>query len=379
MEEKGTLKTVSQLIKICFMKNLLHLMLICLAILASSCMEDEKLFLVSGYTAENNPDVMLCAVDGKGSARMVSEFTAGDNPSYFTSGENNLVYFVNEVDSFNMAHGGGITTLRLDRDSRQLTRESSINQGGGGPCHITISEDGKYLITANYGSGSVSVVRLNSNGIPERVTDVIFYGESSHPHMTLFNERTRIYYVSDLGLDRIHRLRLDTTIGRLMTDDVPYLECGKGSGPRHMAIDKNSANLYVINELNSTVSVFNALSDTTDIKQTISTLPEGFREKSFCADIHLSSNGKELYGSNRGHNSIVTWKVGLGGSLSSPKHQGCGGTWPRNFAISPSGKYFVVANQRSNEVSVVSAGIDKSEDDGTVLQFNAPACVMFVK
>lgn len=354
-------------------------MLICQAILASSCREDEKLFLVSGYTAENNPDVMLCAIDVKGSFRMVSEFTAGDNPSYFTFGENNLVYFVNEVDSFNMARGGGITTLRLDKDSMKLTRESSINQGGGGPCHITLSDDGKYLITANYGSGSVSVVRLNGNGIPERVTDVIFYGERSHPHMTLFNARTRTYYVSDLGLDRIHRLRLDTTIGRLMTEDVPYLECEKGSGPRHMAMDKNSSTMYVINELNSTVSVFNVLSDTTDIKQTISTLPEDFREKSFCADIHLSSNSRELYGSNRGHNSIVTWKVGLGGSLSSPKHQDCGGNWPRSFAVSPSGRYFVVANQRSNEVSSVSAGIDRSEEAGTVLQFNAPACIKFVK
>ena len=358
------------------MKNLFQLIVICLAIVASSCREDEKTFLVSGYSAENNPDVMLCAIDGNGSARMVSEFIAGDNPSYFTFGENNLVYFVNEVNSFNMAHGGGITTLRLDKESSKLTRESSINQGGGGPCHITLSEDGKYLITANYGSGSVSVVRLNSQGIPERVTDVIFYGERSHPHMTLFNERTRIYYVSDLGLDRIHRLRLDTTAGRLMTENVPYLVCETGSGPRHMAIDKKSANLYVINELNSTLSVFNILSDTTDIKQTVSTLPEGFSEKSFCADIHLSSNGKELYGSNRGHNSIVTWKVGAGGRLSSPEHKDCGGNWPRNFAVSFSGKYFIVANQRSNEVSVVPA---ESKQPATGLSFNAPACVRFVR
>jgi len=351
-------------------------MLISLVIIGSSCKEDDKLFLVSGYTAENNPDVMLCAFDGQGSTRMVSEFIVGDNPSYFVSGKNNLVYFVNEVDSFNLAHGGGITTLRLDRSSNKLTRESSINQGGGGPCHITLSADGNYLITANYGSGSVSVVRLNSSGIPERVTDVIFYGDRSHPHMTLYNERTQVYYVSDLGLDRIHRLRLDTAIGRLMTDDDPYLECEKGSGPRHMAIDKSSANLYVINELNSTVSVFNALSDTTDVKQTISTLPEGYDDKSFCADIHLSASGKRLHGSNRGHNSIVTWKVGTGGRLSSPDYQDCGGNWPRNFAVTPSGKYFLVANQRSNAVSVVSA---ESKQPGAVLSFNAPACIRFVK
>ncbi len=361
------------------MKNLKKLLLMAIGTVIASCSNEEKLFVISGYPAENNPDVMLCAIDGKGSFRMVSEFTAGDNPSYFTFGKNNLVYFVNEVDSFNLAHGGGITTLRLDRDSMKLTRESSINQGGGGPCHITLSDDGKYLITANYGSGSVSVVRLNGNGIPERVTDVIFYGERSHPHMTLFNKRTQIYYVSDLGLNRIHRLRLDTTIGKLMTEDVPYLECPKGSGPRHMLIDKNSSNLYVINELNSTVSVFNILSDTTDIRQTVSTLPEGFREKSFCADIHFSANEKKIYGSNRGDNSIVTFKVGAGGRLSLVEHQDCGGDWPRSFAVGPAGKYFLVANQRSNEVSVVSAGIDKSKEAGPVLQFNAPSCVKFVK
>jgi 6-phosphogluconolactonase len=358
------------------MKNIVKILPVFLSVIFSACQGNEKLFLVSGYSADNKPDVMLCTLDDKGSTSMVSEFTAGDNPSYFTFGENNLVYFVNEVDSFNLAHGGGITTLRLDKESSKLTRESSINQGGGGPCHITVSNDGKYLITANYGSGSVSVVRLNSSGIPERVTDVIFYGEKSHPHMTLFNERTRIYYVSDLGLDRIHRLRLDTTIGRLITEDVPYLVCQTGSGPRHMAIDKKSANLYVINELNSTLSVFNILSDTTEVKQTVSTLPEGYQEKSFCADIHLSANGRKLYGSNRGHNSIVTWKVGAGGRLSSPEHQECGGNWPRNFAVSFSGKYFIVGNQRSNEVSVVPA---ESKQPAAGLSLNAPACVKFIR
>jgi 6-phosphogluconolactonase len=361
------------------MKNLFQLMVICLAILAASCRGNMKTFLVSGYTAGNNPDVMLCTIDGKGSAHVVSDFIAGDNPSYFTFGENNLVYFVNETDSFNLARGGGITTLRLDKDSNKLTRESSINQGGGGPCHITLSEDGKFLITANYGSGSVSLVRLNSSGIPERVSDVIFYGDKSHPHMTLYNKRTQIYYVSDLGLDRIHRLRLDTAIGRLMTDDVPYLECEKGSGPRHMLINKSRSSLYVINELNSTVSVFNILSDTTDIRQTVSTLPEGYGEKSFCADIHFSASEKKIYGSNRGHNSIVTYKVGAGGELLLEGHQECGGDWPRNFAVSPSGRYFLVANQRSNEVSVVPAGSNQPGGRLSGLPFNAPACVRFVK
>ncbi len=361
------------------MKNIVKILAISLAVIVSACQENEKILLVSGYSAENKPDIMLCTLDDKGTAEMISGFTAGDNPSFFALGANNLIYFANEVDSFNLAHGGGITTLRLDEKSRQLTREGSINQGAGGPCHITLSNDGKYLITANYGSGSVSVVRLNNNGIPERVTDVIYYGDRSHPHMTIYNHRKHLYYVSDLGLDRIYQLRLDTTIGRLMTADVPYLKCGTGSGPRHMAIDKSHANLYVINELNSSISVFNILADTTDVKQTISTLPEGFSEKSFCADLHLSGNGKKLYGSNRGHNSIVAFAVGTDGRLSSPEHHSCGGIWPRSFAVSPSGKYFVIANQRSNEVSVVSAGNNKSDEAVSVLKFDAPACIKFLK
>jgi 6-phosphogluconolactonase len=277
-----------------------------------------------------------------------------------------------------MKAGGGITTLRYDKKSKSLEKISSMNQGGVGPCHIEVSVDGKYLITANYGSGSVSAVKLNSEGIPEKVTDVIFYGEKSHPHMTIHNPRLHTYYISDLGLDRVHQLKLDTTMGLLMNADMAYFNCEPGSGPRHMAIDRSSANLYVINELNSTASVYNILSDTVNAKQTVSTLPEAYAEKNYCADIQLSRNGKKIYGSNRGHNSIVTFRVGVDGTLSQPSHRDCGGNWPRNFAVSPSGKFFMVANQRSNSISVVH---DDGDSTGDIpgLSFNAPSCVRFVK
>jgi 6-phosphogluconolactonase len=146
-----------------------------------------------------------------------------------------------------------------------------------------------------------------------------------------------------------------------------------------MLINKSRSSLYVINELNSTMSVFNILADTTDIRQTVSTLPEGYGEKSFCADIHFSASEKKIYGSNRGHNSIVTFRVGAGGELLLKGHQECGGDWPRNFAVSPSGRHFLVANQRSNEVTVVPAGNNQPGNRLSGLPFNAPACVRFVK
>ncbi|MGE5348242.1 MAG: lactonase family protein [Actinomycetota bacterium] len=338
----------------------------------------DNTFIASGYSGDGIADVILCELHGNADIGKISEITVGDNPSFFTFGRGGLVYLVNEVDTFDMKAGGGITTLRYDRKSKTLEKISSINQGGGGPCHITVSVDGKYLITANYGSGSVSVVRLDGEGIPQKVTDVIFYGERSHPHMTIHNPRLHTYYVSDLGLDRVHQLKLDTTLGLLMNADIAYFNSEPGSGPRHMAIDKSSANLFVINELNSTMSVYDILSDTVTVKHTVSTLPEGYGERSYCADIHLSRNGNKIYGSNRGHNSIVTFRVGVGAALSEPDHLGCGGNWPRNFAVSPSGKLFLVANQRSNEITVVREG-GNSDVTVSAMAMNAPSCVRFLK
>ena len=352
-------------------------MMVSLTALITSCNMGDNMFIASGYSGDGAADVLLCRLNGNGSVEKISEVTVGDNPSYFTSGRGGLVYLVNEVDTFDMKAGGGITTLRYDKKSKSLEKVSSMNQGGGGPCHIAVSVDGKYLITANYGSGSVSVVKLNGEGIPEKVTDVIFYGEKSHPHMTIHNPRLHTYYVSDLGLDRVHQLKLDTTLGLLMNADIAYFNCEPGSGPRHMAISNSSTNLYVINELSSTASVYNILSDTVTAKQTVSALPDGYTEKSYCADIHLSRNGKKIFGSNRGHNSIVTFRVGVDGSLSESSHRDCGGKWPRNFAVSPSGKFFLVANQRSDEISVISAGGDPEETLFS-LPFKSPSCVRFL-
>ncbi|HNT94411.1 MAG TPA: beta-propeller fold lactonase family protein, partial [Bacteroidales bacterium] len=275
------------------MKITILLLMMMLTTLMSSCNMGENMFIASGYSRDGAADVLLCRLNGNGSIDKISEIIVGDNPSYFTLGRGGLIYLVNEVDTFNTKAGGGITTLRYNKKSKSLEKVSSMNQGGGGPCHIEVSVDGKFLITSNYGSGSVSVLRLNGEGIPEKVTDVIFYGEKSHPHMTIHNPRLHTYYVSDLGLDRVHQLKLDTTLGLLMNADIAYFNGEPGSGPRHMAIDKSSANLYVINELNSTATVYNILSDTVTAKQTVSALPEEFTEKSYCADIHLSRNGKK--------------------------------------------------------------------------------------
>ena len=131
--------------------------MVSLSALIISCSMGDNTFIASGYSGDGAADVLVCRLNGNGNIEKLSETTVGDNPSHFTFGREGLIYLVNEVDTFNMKAGGGITTLHYDKKSKSLEKVSSINQGGGGPCHIEVSVDGKCLITANYGSGSVSV------------------------------------------------------------------------------------------------------------------------------------------------------------------------------------------------------------------------------
>ena len=160
------------------------------------------------------------------------------------------------------------------------------------------------------------MVAVNDSGIPEKVTDKLQFGEKSHPHMVIFNPVRQVYYMSDLGLNRIYIFKSEINEGILLGSELPFIQLEEGSGPRHMVLDKACRNLYVINELNSTVSVIDITAKIPVLKQTISTLPEGYTEKSFCADIHLSPSGKFLYGSNRGHNSIAVFSVARIGQLT---------------------------------------------------------------
>ena len=361
------------------MNNLTKILLMALSAVISSCSNEEKLFVVSGYSAENQPDVKLCKITSEGVPEVLSEFICGENPSFFTSGRRDLFYFVNEVDTFDNKPGGGITTLKLDPATYQFTRMGAMNQGGGGPCQVTLTHDGKYLLTANYGSGSLSVVALNDSGIPEKVTDKLLFGEKSHPHMVLFNPVRDVYYMSDLGLDRIYIFRAEINEGILLGSDMPFIQMEEGSGPRHMVLDKACRNLYVINELSSTVSIVDITAKVPVLKQTISTLPEGYSGKNYCADIHLAPSGKFLYGSNRGHNSIVTFKVARNGMLTPEGHTPCGGDWPRNFAVAPGDRFFVVANQRSGELSVVPYSGKGNPESIRALKVTAPACINFIR
>jgi 6-phosphogluconolactonase len=187
-------------------------------------------------------------------------------------------------------------------------------------------------------------------------------------------------YLTDLGLDRIVIYTLDPASGQLHQINNGIAKLPAGSGPRHFVFSSDGTKMYVINELNSTLSFFSVDSEGgLKLIQTVSTLREGFNGKSFCADIHIGKNGKFLYGSNRGENTIVTFNIGSDGKLSLAGHTSCGGEWPRNFVIDPSGKYILVGNQNSGNIALF--GIDEKTglpvEPAKDYKIKAPVCLKF--
>jgi 6-phosphogluconolactonase len=352
----------------------------------TSCKKEYKLF-VGGFTQKRG-DKGFSVFDfsnRSGKLKLVSESDVGPNPSYFCfSKKNHLFYVLNEVMEFKGEFGGGLTTFKYNDETSQFEKLKETLIPYAGPCFISMSADSGYLFIANYPNGSVAVVRLDVNGIPDAITDTILYvkeqPDASHAHMILHDPAGKHVYVTDLGLDRVVTYNFDSKGGKLIQLENGISPLPKGSGPRHFVFNSDGSKLYVINELGSLLSVFNVDDNQgLTLVQTLSTLRGGFAGNSYCADIHIGKGGKFLYGSNRGENTIVTFKIGSDGLLTLAGHTSCGGDWPRNFVLDPSGQHLLVGNQKSDTIAVFRLNRTTGLPEEPPKQFNvkAPACLKF--
>jgi 6-phosphogluconolactonase len=368
-------------------KNTLILCSLVLLVMSSFSFSGNTIRLFTGtYTGDAKNGFFIFDLDREaGTFKLVSESDAGPNPSYFcVSKKNGIVYAANEVENFNGVEGGGVTALSIDAKTGAARKIGELVVPNGGPAYIAISPNDDFLFLANYSGGSVAVVSLDENGIPVSVTDTIVYkapkGKMSHAHMISFDPSGKRVYVADLGLDRVVIYDFDTVSGKLKQIPNGIATLKEGSGPRHFVFTADGSKLYVINELNSTITFF-TVNNNGELQQiqTVSTLREGFKGKSYCADIHLGENENWLYGSNRGENSIVTFKVGQDGKLTLAGHISCGGDWPRNFVIDPSGKYILVGNQNSGNISMfrINGKTGLPEGPSRDYKLASPACLKF--
>ncbi len=324
--------------------------------------------------------------------------TVGDiaNPSYLAIHPNGeFLYAVNELgEQLDGSPSGAVSAFRIERPSGNLTPINQQPTKGAGPCHLAVDATGQAVIASNYAGGSVSVLPLMQDGSLGVVSDFIRHEGSSvnpqrqqepHPHSVNIEPTNRFVFVPDLGMDKIMIYELDAALGKLTPHHLqPWARTKSGAGPRHVAFHPNGKLLFVVNELDSTVTSFLMDSEkgTLHVVDSWSTLPADYSGKSsWCADIHIHPNGQYLFASNRGHDSIAVFSIDEGRGLLKPLGQTpTGGEYPRGFALDPTGEYLVAANQNSDDIFVfeVDARHGKLTPTGPKVEAPVPVCVKFV-
>ena len=312
------------------------------------------------------------------------------NPTFLAVHPNQrFLYAINEVGSG--AEAGSVAAFAIDRDSAKLTLVNQQSAGGSGPCHLVVDRAGKNVLLANYGGGSVEVVPIRADGsLAEPSAFIQHKGTSANPerqegphaHCIQLDTANRFAVACDLGLDQVLVYRFDPAKGALTANDPPFAAVKPGAGPRHISFHPGGKFVYVINELDSSLTIFayDAARGALKELQTVPTQPEPVKGNS-TAEVEVHPSGRFVYGSNRGHNSIVVWSIDeKTGRVTLVEHQPTQGKTPRNFAIDPSGTFLLAANQDSDTVVVfrIDAKTGRLRPTGHTVEVGAPVCVKFV-
>lgn len=316
------------------------------------------------------------------------------NPSFIAIHPNRrFLYAVNETSQYEGQPAGSVSAFSIDTASGQLKLLNQVSSRGAGPCHVALDKTGKWLFVANYNGGSVAAFPVHGDGTLGEASAFVQHSGSSvnserqrvpHAHVVTVSPDNRFILVADLGLDQVLVYRLDPSKGSLAPNDPPIVKIAPGSGPRHLAFRPDGRFAYVINEMMSTVTAFgyDAAHGSLQELQTLSTLPEDFNGTNSTAEIAVHPNGRFLYASNRGHDSIAIFQIDpANGTLTASGQASTQGKTPRNLAIDPTGAYLLAANQDS--ASVVVFRIDQKTGglmpSGTVLEIPSPVCITFAR
>ncbi|MTB50781.1 lactonase family protein [Lewinella sp. W8] len=305
------------------------------------------------------------------------------NPSFLEKVGNNL-YAVSELaqagEKTGYVHAYAIR-------GKKLKSLGKLPTNGRAPCHVSLDRTGQLVFVANYLDGVAMVYRRDASGqlsVSDQVTIPHAVNQPDRQpwlHSVNVSPDNQLVAIADKGLDKVWLFQLDVATGRLRPHAQAFIALPAGSGPRHATWSEDGQFLYVINELSNTVSVVhNRENKEFRVLQDISTLPEDFDGASYCADLHLSPSGRYLYGSNRGHNSIVQYRVNpISGGLTTVGWTSTKGDYPRNFGLDPHGRVLYAANQNTGNIAVYE--IDETSGvPGKLLQeyqIPTPVCLEF--
>ena len=327
---------------------------------------------------------------GTGALHPVETVPGVVNPSWLTFDRREQILFaVNEETE------GRVSAFTRDAVTGTLRPLNDQLSHGADPCYVSLDPSGRYVLVANYSGGTIAVLPVAAGGQLEAATCVIHHQGSSirpeqegpHPHMIRPSGDGPFVLVTDLGIDQVLVYQLDPSTGQLAPNErgTAVVSDQSGAGPRHFAFAPNGHTVYVINELNSTLTVYDYTPERGELhpRQVVSTLPAGVDGPAIgnsCAHIAVSPDGRFVYGSNRGHDSIAIWEVeDANGTLRSVGHESTQGRSPRNFSLDPTGAWLLVANQESDTIVPFrrDPGTGRLTDSGPVTETPSPVVVLF--
>jgi 6-phosphogluconolactonase len=348
-----------------------------------------SLLLVGSYAPATQPGIYAFRFDAvTGALTACGSFAGIANPSFLVVHPiGRWLYAVSETSQKSDGAPGSVWAFRFERDPWTIQPVNHQPSGGDWPCHLQLDATGRCLVVSNYGTGSARVLPVLADGSLGEMTDhVQHHGagpnpqrqDGPHAHSATLTPDNRFAIIADLGIDQLVIYTFDSERGKL--DPHGQMHARPGAGPRHLTFHPNGRIAYVANELDNTVSVYayHAAHGTLRETQTLDTLPPGVTENT-AADIHISSSAHRLYVSNRGHNSIAVYGVEADGRLTLLATPSCAGEWPRSFALAPGGRFMLVANQYSGEVSVLPLHAGAHEIGVPIARAAVPqaSCIQF--
>lgn len=325
---------------------------------------ESPLVFVSSFAAGDQGAIHAYRLDEEAGRLTPVHRTGGvENPFFLAVSPDQRFLYAIHAKSFGGKDFEEVAAFSLVGRGGELKPLNRTSTRGTASCYLDVDATGKTLLVANYSTGSVASLPIREDGsLAEIATFAQHSGasvdksrqEGPHAHCFVISPDNRFAYAADLGLDQVLAYRLNAASGTLEPARQPFARTPPGAGPRHLTFHPNGKWMYVINELSNSVTRYDYDQATGGLieRGTISTLPDDFTGTSYCADLKITPDGKFLYGTNRGHDSLACYRIDDGGELTRIAIEPSRGKGPQNLAIAAGGKLLLCANMPGHNVAV---------------------------